>query len=61
MEDGLVGSFYHTKLYRDSYLNAVSGGTYLTRLTTQNKIEPIPVRTKVSENSFFPYCIKEWS
>ena len=24
-------------------------------------MKPIPARTKVSENSFFPYCIKEWS
>ena len=34
---------------------------YLTRSTTQNKIKPIPARTKVFENSFFPYCIEEWS
>ena len=41
--------------------NAVSEGAYLTRSTTQNKIKPISARTKVFENSFFPYCIKEWS
>ena len=34
---------------------------YITRSATQNKIKPIPARTKVFENSFFPYCIKEWS
>ena len=33
----------------------------MTRLTTQNEIKPIPARTKVFENSFFPYYIKEWS
>ena len=44
-----------------TYDNAVSEGAYLTRSTTQNKIKPIPARTKVFENSFFPYCIKEWS
>ena len=44
-----------------TYHNAVSEGAYLTRSTTQNKIKPIPARTKVFENSFFPYCIKEWS
>ena len=27
----------------------------------QNKIKPITARTKVFQNSFFPYCIKEWS
>ena len=34
---------------------------YLTHSTTQNKIKPIPARSKVFENSFFPYYIKEWS
>ena len=33
----------------------------MCRSTTQNKIKPIPARTKVFENSFFPHCIKEWS
>ena len=47
--------------YLQTYHNAVSGGAYLTRSTTQNKIKPIPAKTKVFENSFFPYCIKEWS
>ena len=41
--------------------SAVSEGAYLTHLTTQNKIKPIPARTKVLENSFFPYYIEEWS
>ena len=47
--------------YLQTYHNAVSEGAYLTRSATQNKIEPIPARTKVFENSFFPYCIREWS
>ena len=33
-----------------SYHNAVSEGAYLTRSTTQNKIKPIPAKTKVFEN-----------
>ena len=52
---GLLPSYLHT------YHNANSEGAYLTRLTTQNKIKPILARTKVFENSFFRYCIKEWS
>ena len=52
---GLLPSYLHT------YHNAVSEGACLTRSATQNKIKPIPARTKVFENSFFPYCIKEWS
>ena len=52
---GLLPSYLHT------YHNAVSEGAYLTRSTTQNKTKPIPARTKILENSFFPYCIKEWS
>ena len=47
--------------YLQSYHNAVSEGAYLTRSTTQNKMKPIPAKTKVFENSFFPYCIIEWS
>ena len=47
--------------YLQTYYNAVSEGAYLTHLTTQNKIKPIPARTKVFENSLFPYYIKEWS
>ena len=47
--------------YLQTYHNVVSEVAYLTRSTTQNKIKPIPARTKVSENLFFPYCIKEWS
>ena len=35
---------------------------YLTHLTSQNEIKPIPARTKVFRiEVFFPYCIKEWS
>ena len=52
---GLLPSYFQT------YHNAVSEEAYLTRSTTQNKIKPIPARTKMFENSFFPYCIKEWS
>ena len=44
-----------------TYHNAVSDRAYQTRSTTQNKIKPIPSKTKVFENSFFLYCIKEWS
>ena len=47
--------------YFQTYHNAVSEGAYLTLSTTQNKIKPIHARIKVIENSFFPYCIKEWS
>ena len=47
--------------YLQTYHNAVSERAYLTRSTTQNKIKPIPARTKVFENSFFLYCINEWS
>ena len=57
-------SYLHTILlpsYLQTYYNAVSEGAYLTSSTTQNKIKPIPARAKVFENSFFPYCIKEWS
>ena len=50
---GLLPSYLH------SYHNAISEGAYLTRSTAQNIIKPIHVRTKVFENSFFPYCIKE--
>ena len=52
---GLLPSYLHT------YHHAVSEGAYLTCSTTQDKIKPIPARNKVFENSFFPYCIKEWS
>ena len=45
--------------YLQTYHNVVSEGAYLTGSTTQNKIKPIPARTKVFENSFFPHCIKE--
>ena len=45
--------------YLQSYHNAFSEGAYLTRSTTQNKMKPIPAKTKVFENSFFPYCIIE--
>ena len=47
--------------YLQTYHNVVSEVAYLTRSTTQNKIKPIPARTKVSENLFFLYCIKGWS
>ena len=47
--------------YLQIYHNAVSEEAYLTRSTTQNKINPISARTKVFENSFFPYCIEERS
>ena len=67
IEDGPVDFFSCTKLYKDSYqltfkfTIAVSEGAYLTRSITQNKIKPIPARTKVFENLFFPYCINKWS
>ena len=44
--------------YLQTYHKAVSERTYLTRSATQNKIKPIPARTKVTENSFFLYGIK---
>ena len=52
---GLLSPYPHT------YYNTVSEGADLTRSTTQNEITPISARTKVFENSFFPYCIEEWS
>ena len=52
---GLLSSYLHT------YHNAVSEGAYLTHSTTQDKSKTILARTKIFENSFFPYCIKEWS
>ena len=48
----------HLPYYLQAYHNLVSEGAHLTRSTTQNKIKLIPART--SENSFFPYYIKEW-
>ena len=39
--------------YLQTYHNDVSEGAYLTSSTTQNKINSIPARNKVSENSFF--------
>ena len=47
--------------YLQNYHHAVNEGAHLTCSTTENKFKPIPAKTKVSENSFFPYCIKEWS
>ena len=47
--------------YLQTYHNVFRERVYLTSSTTQNKIKPINARTKVFENSFFPYCIKEWS
>ena len=47
--------------YLQTYHKPVSKGAYITRSTTQNKIEQIPARSKIFENSFFPYCIKEWN
>ena len=55
MIQGLLPSYLQT------YHNGVSERAYLTLLTAQNKIKLIPVRTKVFENSFFSYSIKEWS
>ena len=37
------------------YHNAISEGAYLIRSTAQNKINPVPARTKIFENLFFPY------
>ena len=47
--------------YLQTYRKPVSEGAYITRSTTQNKIKQIPARSKIFENSFFPYCIKEWN
>ena len=47
--------------YLQTYQNAFSERTYIIRSTTQNEFKPISARTKLFENSFFPYCIKEWS
>ena len=47
--------------YLQTYHKPVRDGAYITLSTTQNKIKQIPARSKISENSFFPYCIKEWN
>ena len=47
--------------YLQIYDDAASERAYLTRSITENKIKAIPARAKVFENSFFSYCIKEWS
>ena len=47
--------------YLQTYHKPVSEGAYITRSTTQNKIKQIPARSEIFENSFFPYCIKEWN
>ena len=44
--------------YLLTYRNGANQGAYLACSTTQNKIKPIPARTKVFKNSFFPHCIK---
>ena len=49
---GFLLSYLHT------YHNAVSEGAYLTRSTIQNKIKPIPARTKVFGNSFFHIVLR---
>ena len=53
---GIMKTFIQVLLpsYLQTYHNAVSEGAHLTPSTTQNKIKPIPARTKVFENSFFP-------
>ena len=67
IEDGRQAFFFHKIIqvvlasYLQIYHSAVSEGVYLNRPTTQNKTKPIPARTKVFENSFFPYWIKEWN
>ena len=48
--------------YLWKYSNDVREEVYLTQSTTQNKVNPIPARTKVfinSLNSLIPSCIKE--
>ena len=49
--------------YLETQHNVVSKGAYLTRSITlnENKIDPIPARNKVFENSFFSCCIKKES
>ena len=44
--------------YLQTYHNVVSEVAYLTRSKTQNKINPIPARTKVSENLFFRIALR---
>ena len=58
----IIGFFFFHEIIQvllssslQTYHIAVSEGAYLTRSTTQNKIKPIPARTKIFENSFFPY------
>ena len=57
--------FSSTKLYKHSYhLTVKITIILLVKLagsTTQNKVKLIPAKTKVSENSLFLYCVKEWS
>ena len=57
-----MGFFPSTKLppYLQAYHIAVSSEeAYLTRSTKQNKIKPIPARTKVFDNSFFPSILRD--
>ena len=65
VEDHLVSFFSSIKLYRDSYhliLKLSIMSLVKERITlNENKIDPIPPRNKVCENSFFPCCIKKGS
>ena len=53
-----------TKGFSRSYLQKISCFRnvqhYQTRSKSTKTIEQIKARTKAFENSFFPYCIKEW-
>ena len=57
--------FFHKIIQRllpshpQNYHNVVREETYITCSTTQNKIKPIPARTKALENSFFQIALRK--
>ena len=65
--DGLVNYSLFIKLSKDSPLRICQKilsfrniQHYQTRSKSMKIMEQIRARTKVFENFFFPYCIKEW-
>ena len=48
-------------VYLKSYISDCGEGVYRTRSPNQKNVRQFSTRTKKSESSFFPYCIKEWN
>ena len=48
-------------VYLLSYFSYCDEGVYRTRSANQKNLRQFITRTKRSESSFFPYCIKEWN